>query len=290
MIEQLNLYGFASGIAANNPDCGLGPLYLYYHPALFDSLSFPVEWKDLLMATSSEKGLAVLPELEEVSEMLAEDIAEAVRTQAPFCVLAGDHSSAMGTWSGAAHALREQGPLGLIWIDAHMDSHTPETSPTQNIHGMPVAHLLGKGIPSLTALLDAEPKLQAAHLCFIGIRSFEPGEAALLEALNVKIYDMKAVQERGIQAVLEEALAYIRAQVQYFGLTIDLDGFDPQDAPGVGCREVGGIAAAQFLQAVKGLHHTPGFVGLEITEYNPLLDQQGKTARLIVDLIKQVYG
>jgi arginase len=289
MINKLNIYGFASGIAANDPNCGLGPLYMYYHPELWQILPFEVIWQDLLMAASPDHGLKVLDELVEVSTLLAEGVAESITDKTPFCVLGGDHSCGIGTWSGAAHALRDQGPLGLIWVDAHMDSHTPETSPTENLHGMPVSHLMGHGVQSLCQLLDDQPKLKPEHICFIGIRSYEPGEAGLLEDLKVKVYFMEEVRERGIAAVFAEALAYIQSKVAHFGLTIDLDAFDPLDAPGVGCREAGGIRVEEFLPVVEHLHQQPGFVGLEIAEYNPIMDEQAKTARLIPALIGAVY-
>lgn len=290
MIKELHLYGFASGVAANNSDCGLGPLYLYYHPELWKGLPFSVEWKDLLMATSELRGLDVLPELSEISTLLAKDVAGAVKAGAPFCVLGGDHSCGIGTWSGVAHALRQKGPLGLIWVDAHMDTHTPDTSPTQNIHGMPVAHLLGRGIKALRELLDETPKVLPEHLCLIGIRSFEPGEAQLLKDLKVKVYDMEEVADRGIETVFKEAHDALLAKVSYLGLTLDLDAFDPIDAPGVGCREPGGIRGVEFVKAVQGVAHHPGFVGLEIAELNPLLDEQAKTAKLIVEILKAVYA
>lgn len=289
MIEHLNLYGFSSGIAANNPDCGLGPLYLYYHPEILKKLPFTTEWRDLLIATSELRGLDVLTELLEVSTLLAEDTSKAVKKNEPFCVLAGDHSSAIGTWSGVSHALKDKGTLGLIWVDAHMDSHTPDTSLTQNIHGMPVSHLLGGGLPELCHILNKQPKLKPEYLCLIGIRSFESGEAKLLQDLNIKVFMMTEVEKQGIDAILQQALLHVRSAT-HIGMTIDLDAFDPIDAPGVGCREAGGIRASEFLQAVRGFYKTPGFTGLEITEFNPLLDEKAKTAFLIRDIIQSVFG
>ncbi len=289
-MKSLNLYGFASGIAANNPDCGLGPLYLYYHPELWGDLPFEVEWKDLLMATSELRGLDVLPELLEISTLLAEDISQAVSAGEPFCVVGGDHSVGIGSWSGAAHALREKGPLGLIWVDAHMDTHTPDTSPSQNIHGMPISHLLGHGLAPLCELLDKAPKVLPEHLCLIGVRSFEPGEAQLLQDLNVKVYTMEEVTQRGLDVVFAEARDSLFTKIKHFGLTIDLDAFDPTDAPGVGCQEAGGIRSAEFVKVVKGLARYPGFVGMEIAELNPLLDDQAKTAKLIPEIVKAVYA
>ncbi len=285
MINTLNVYGFASGIAAGNPDAGLGPLYLYYHPEIFKSLPFQVEWKDLLMATSDVRGAEVLPELTEILTLLAQDIAE---EPAPFCVLGGDHSSGIGTWSGAAAKLESSQSLGLIWVDAHMDSHTPETSGSQNIHGMPLSHLLGYGIPELCHLQSPQPKIKPEHLCLVGIRSFEAGEAALLKRLNVKVISMEEVKTIGMDQALQEALAHVRA-ASHIGLSIDLDAFDPQDAPGTGCLEHNGIRSIEFLKAVQGFYKTPGFLGLEIAELNPLLDDHAKTAYLVRDLMGAVF-
>ncbi len=290
MLNNLNLYGFASGVAANNTDCGLGPLYLYYHPEIFKDLPFTTEWKDLLMATSDHKGLEVLEELLEISTLLAEDTSTAVKNHEHFCVLAGDHSSAIGTWSGVSHALQGADNLGLLWVDAHMDTHTPKTSPTQNIHGMPIAHLLGYGIPELYSILNKNPKIRPENLCLVGMRSFEEGEAELLKNLKVKIFMMDEIARRGIEVVMHEAIEYLQKRTPKFGMTIDLDAFDPNDAPGVGCREPGGIDATQFLQTVRGISQNPKFIGLEITEYNPLLDIKAKTAYLIRDIIKAIFA
>jgi len=290
-MKNLNLYGLASGIGGKSKDVALGPLYMYYHPELFADLPFTVEWSDMIMTTSDAKGLDVAAELAESLTMLAEDTAEAVKSQQPFCAITGEHSSAIGTWSGVASALLEQnrGDLGLIWVDAHMDAHTPETSPSKDIHGMPIAHLLGQGIPALCNILNDKPKLKPENICLIGIRSFEAGEAKLLEKLNIKVFMIEEVQTRGIDAVIKDAKNHLKNAAN-LGITIDLDGFDPTDAPGVCCVEPGGIDAKAFLNAVKGFHHTPGFVGLEITEYNPIADQNAKTAILLRDLIGAIFG
>ncbi len=291
--NTVTLLGYAAGIAANNPDCGLGPIYLnYQHHKLFKGLSCPLEWQALLQPklcqTTSPKD--IITAVADLSLTLAQNVEQLIKTNKRFCVLGGDHSSAIGTWSGAAHAYKDQGDLGMIWIDAHMDSHTPETSETGNIHGMPAAVLLGHGLKNLKELMNKNPKLKPENLCFIGIRSYESGEAMLLKNLGVKIFFMEEILAQGLDQVFQAALHHVNKNTCGFGLTIDLDAIDPTDAPGVGCREKNGIPAATLLNTLKSTNINYPFVGLEISEYNPLRDEHQKTAQLIALLIETIYG
>lgn len=290
MREPVELVGYASGVAGNNPDCALGPWYVYYHPELFQSLSVQVNWHTLLPSTAIGSGKAVVSAVEHGLQQLADAVLPLARAQKPICVIGGDHSCGIATWSAVAHANRARGDIGLIWIDAHMDSHTPETSGSQNIHGMPVAHLLGEGLPSLAQLLDSDAKIKPENLCLIGIRSYQKGEADLLARLGVKIYFMEEVIQRGIQVVLLEAQQHVSRHTCGVGISIDLDAMDPMDAPGVGYREPGGIAGDSLVSGLHELAQRHEFLALEVTEYNPLLDDHGKTARLLVALLHAVYA
>src|SRR5665213_879539 len=156
-------------------------------------------------------------------------------------VVGGDHSCAIGTWSGVYDAMHHLGDIGLIWIDAHMDSHTPETTPTNHIHGMPLACLLGYGYPTLTGVLHAAPKFKPENVCLIGVRSYEKGEAALLKHLNVRVFFMEEVQERGFEVVLAEAVQHVNQHTIGYGITLDIDAVDPLEAPGVDVPEPEGI-------------------------------------------------
>jgi len=289
MIQSLELFGFASGVAANNPDCALGPWYLYYHPELFSALAISVHWQAMIQTTSEARGRDVLPLVEDNIEELGRAILPFARDSKPFCVIGGDHSCAIGTWSAVAHANRSNGDIGLVWIDAHMDSHTPDTSTSQNIHGMPVAHLLGEGIKHLCEVFDRYPKIKPENLCIIGIRSYESDETAMLARLGVTVFFMEEVQQRGIQAVLSDACDRVSRITCGFGISIDMDSIDPRDAPGVGCPEPNGIRGAELVSALQSIHYKRPFLGLELTEFNPLCDQDGKTAKLLVDLIHAVF-
>lgn len=202
-------------------------------------------------------------------------------------IVGGDHSMAIGTWSGVKAAMGDEG-MGLIWIDAHMDAHTPETSPSLNIHGMPLATLLGQGEERFANLERTCPKLKPENLCLIGIRSFEKGEEDLLKRLGVQVYFMKEVEERGFAAVFAEARHKLAGRP--FGLSIDVDAFDPQEAPGTGTAEASGLWLKDTKSALYGLAQDPAFLALEIAEFNPHRDINNKTCRLIWELIATVSG
>lgn len=213
---------------------------------------------------------------------LADQVAAALAARRFPVVLGGDHASAMGTWGGLARGLARQ-PFGLIWIDAHLDAHTPETTPSMNPHGMSAAALLGHGPAPFLALCGGV--LRPEHLCYIGVRSYEPGERALLHRLGVRILHMEEVKERGIGAALAEALAIATRGTTGFGVTIDLDGFDPQDAPGIGLKEPDGLHAAAMLPALAQIARHPALTALEIVEYIPHFDRDHQTAQLVKNLI-----
>jgi arginase len=202
-------------------------------------------------------------------------------------VLGGDHSIAMGTWGGVAGALRHRnGPdaaLGLIWFDAHLDAHTADTTPSMNPHGMSGAVLLGHGDADFLAIGGHAVRPQ--HLCYIGARSYEADELALLNRLGVRIFFMEEVRRRGLAAVMAEALAIATQGTVGFGVTIDLDGFEPADAPGIGLKTANGLRRDEMLLALDGLARRPELVGVEIVEYIPELDENWRTAHLVIDLL-----
>lgn len=202
-----------------------------------------------------------------------------------FVAIGGDHSCAIGTWSGVADALRKFKPLGLVWIDAHMDMHVPATTPSGAINGMPLACLLGYGAPDLTSIAQMGPAVAPHHICLIGVRSFEPEEVEFAERLGVRVIGMDEVRLRGINAVLAEAQAIVTDGTAGFGVSLDLDAFDPQDAPAVGTPEPGGIAAPTFLDAWSEFYRHPKCLGIEIAEYNPSFDHSGRTVQLMADIV-----
>lgn len=271
--------GLASGIGGGNPGSADGPLFLK------NNLLLSANWRKILSYT----GIAPKP-LETIASLnhqYAQEIAPLVKEDSFFISIGGDHSSGIGVWSAAASTLRSQGDLGLIWIDAHMDAHTFQTTESGNIHGMPVAVLLGHGEKSLTQIGDSFPKVKPENLVLMGIRSFEKGEAELLNALNVRIYYMDEVADRGFQTVFKEALEIVSRNTAGFGVSFDLDSIDPKDAPAVGTPVPGGIGAEEFLHALRLFEEFPP-LGFELVEFNPSLDQDNRSLELIQKVLENV--
>lgn len=203
--------------------------------------------------------------------------------------IGGDHSMAIGTWGGIATALKNQ-DFGLIWIDAHLDAHTPETTQTQAIHGMPVAVLLGKGYPELTSLIKDSPILKPENLALIGIRSYEQAELDFLTTLGVRIFYMDEIKTRGFDAVFEDAKAHVTSNCQQYGLSIDIDAFDPEEAPGTGTLAADGLHADDVLPSLFALAQDPRLLAVEIAEYNPQKDQEDRTLSLMWNLVSTLLG
>lgn len=221
---------------------------------------------------------------------LAQGVERAVEA-GHFCLtLGGDHSCSIGTWSGAANGLQDQGDLGLVWIDAHMDSHTPDTSPSGNLHGMPIAHLLGRGAPELVALARPFPALKPDCVTLLGGRSYEDAEPALLDELNVRVYWMTEISERGFVPSMREAVSMVRARTPAYGISLDLDGLDPADVSGTGLPVDNGIRADDLIATIRGAARDPNCIGFEIAEFVPALDKDGETVALIRRIIQSIFA
>ena len=293
----IDLIGAAIGCGAQDDGCKDGPRALLEAGALArlqtpDTHAALVH--DIELATSAGHNrsarLAALPGVAGFSRALADATAHSVHQGHVPVVIGGDHSCAIGTWSGVANALRPKGPLGLIWIDAHLDSHTPQTSDSGAIHGMPLAALLGHGAAALTQIRDAAPKLLPEHVVVIGARSYEPAERALLDLLGVRVIDAAEVARSGLRAVMADAIRQVKSGTAAFGVTLDLDAFDPAVAPGVGTPETDGLTAHGMAQALAACARDARFAAFELVEYNPRHDKGGITAHLALDLLASVAG
>jgi len=213
--------------------------------------------------------------------LLASAVADSLRHQRLPCVLGGDHTCAGGTWTGVARTLR--GDLGLVWVDAHMDSHTPGTSHTGRLHGMPLAWLLGQDDDPLYGL--ASGVLDPRHVCLVGVRSYEPEEAERLERLGVRVIFIEEVRRRGLEAALDDALQIASQGTAGFGVSIDLDAVTPEDAPGVAVPAEGGLGGAELARALRRVGGRPELTAVELVEYCPRLDRDGRSAQVAVDLL-----
>jgi arginase len=286
--KNIPFIGYASGIAAGNVGCGDGPSTLQKSDFAkqLEEKNITIEWIDVLYPDFSQP---ILPTVTDLCFRLAQHTAEFTRQKQVFTILGGDHSCAIGTWSGVASTLRHEGPIGLVWIDAHMDSHTPETSESGNIHGMPLATLLGFGAPTLVQLMTQSPKIRPEHVSLIGIRSFEPAEVKLVERLGVRVYYMDEIKERGIAIVLQEALARAQQGTVGYGMSIDVDGLDPLDAPGVGTPVINGIRCQDLCNALSIIRDDSRLLGVEIVEFNPHCDENRRTEATIREMVTSIF-
>ena len=289
--DALALIGVAVGSGAPDQGCADGPQALR-DGGLLSHLSqagLDAEWRETFSAPRRQRNAEPLANIAALAEKLAVTTESLTRAHRRFVSLGGDHSAAIGLWSGAARGARPGG-FGLIWIDAHMDAHTFATTPSRMIHGMPVAVLLGHGDASLTGLAGPSPAVTPDHLCLIGTRSWEEDEAALLERLGVRVIKMPEVARRGFAAVLAEAIAIVSDGTTSFGVSIDIDAFDPAEITGTGIHVPDGLSGDDVLPGLRDLRGQAKLAGLEIAEYNPHHDRNRQTAQLIGDLILAAFG
>lgn len=283
-VRGCRLLGAAAGLGARDVRCESAPDVL--RRRLLDTLrshESRAQWAETIRPAPHAAG-EIVQAVHEVCSALALRTEGIVAQHDLPLIIGGDHSCAIGTWKGVARGLAPQGTLGLLWIDAHMDAHTPETTPSGSLHGMPVACLLGHGYPKLVAIADGL-QLDPSHVCLYGVRSFEEDELTLLAELGVRVFFMDEIERRGIAATLREALAIVRGDTAGFGVSIDLDAIDPRDAPGVGTPARGGLRGAHLAAALAQLAGDPRLVAVEIAEYNPYRDRHEETARLIENLV-----
>ncbi|MFP5381334.1 MAG: arginase [Gammaproteobacteria bacterium] len=286
-LRRVVVIGAASGAGAPDPGTARGPDTLRRYRAFHDTPLQHIEW-DAILRAPRRAADTPLHAIAALDTRLAAEVGAVLEAGHFPLVVGGDHSCAIGTWSGVHRTLADKGPLGLIWVDAHMDSHTFATTPSGQIHGMPLAALLGHGDAALTTIDGPEAKLDPQHVCLVGVRSYEAGEAALLHRLGVRVFDMAAIRRRGLAAVFDEALAIVRRGTAGFGVSIDLDALDPEEGPGVGTPVPGGLARAELAAALAGLANDPAFVAMEIVEYNPRRDRDRLTAEAAGALVDAI--
>lgn len=284
--SHLRVIGAASGLGAQDQACADGPP-AFHHSQAWHQIErhAQVDWGRTLFAPAADH-LAPVARIAEFSRRLAAELEQALVDRVFPLVIGGDHSVAIGTWSGVARFVGV--PLGLLWIDAHLDSHTPETSYSGAIHGMPLACLLGRGDKRLLNLGLPGVQVSAAHCVVLGARSYEPEELVFLQQQGVRIIGREEILGRGFAVCLDEAVQIVATAPAGFGVTLDLDVLDPQLAPGVGSPEPDGLAAGELRLALRCLAETAGLRALEIVEYNPDRDRDGLTASLISGLIGEI--
>lgn len=206
-------------------------------------------------------------------------------------VVGGDHSIACGTVAGiAAHHAARGERVGLIWFDAHADMNTPETSPTGNIHGMPLACCLGDGPPQLVELAGQVPMVRPENAVLIGIRDLDDGERKRVRKSGMRAYSMREIDILGMDRVMKEAIDLATRDTAGFHLSFDLDGMDPAEAPGVGTPVKGGVTQREAHLMLEHAHDSGKLLGLEMTEINPILDYANRTSEIAIELILSALG
>ena len=292
MERKYKIIGAASGWGAKIRTCEEGPLFLKERGCLEflrERGKEVLDWEMLYsLSTFKQKDIPLpqsLPLIAEFNGRLSDSVQHCLDQNIFPVVIGGDHGNAVGTWNGVFQAL---GQTGLIWIDAHMDAHTLETTPSGAWHGMPLASLMGYGSRELVELKSRKPVLHPQQLCLIGTRSFEEGEAELLSRLQVKIYYIEEVKRRGFKVVLQEAIAHMHRVVPHYGVSLDVDVVDPSEAPGTGCCEPDGLSARELLHALPIFARDRQLKAFELVEFNPHRDRDEKTFTLCREILNTV--
>ncbi|HEY0003564.1 MAG TPA: arginase [Pyrinomonadaceae bacterium] len=235
--------------------------------------------------------LRYLPEISAACEELAVEVRNILDAGEIPIVLGGDHSIAIGSIAGVASYCRDRGETcGLIWFDAHADMNTAETSPSGNIHGMPLSALLGYGAPELTGVAGFAPKLDPRFCAHVGARDIDAGERRLIRELGMRFFTMREIDERGMSACVDEAIAIASRATGGYAVTLDIDALDPTDAPGSGTVVRGGLTYREAHLAMEKIAEAGGMRSLEVVEINTALDNNNRTAELGVELLLSALG
>ena len=235
--------------------------------------------------------LKYVSEISNTCEQLADQVEHILDADKFPLVLGGDHSIAIGSFAGiASHFRKKQQTIGLIWFDAHADMNTPETTPSGNIHGMPLAALLGFGTKQLTDIKGFAPKLDPQFCAHVGARDIDAGERELIRTLGMRFLTMREIDERGMAACMDEAIEIARRATGGYAVTFDVDVLDPVVAPGSGTLVRGGLTYREAHLGMEKIAEAGGMRSLEVVEINTALDVNNKTAELGVELILSAFG
>lgn len=297
--RKITIIGFPMDLGTSRRGVDMGPsaLRIAQLQTKLERLGHEVsDWGNLLIKgrESLEEGTASVKYAKEIANFLkdlAEKTYQALKADSCPLVLGGDHSLSMGSVAGVARYYREQSKkIGMIWFDAHADINTPETSPSGNVHGMPVAHLMGLGEKELLAVSSVQPTVDKTKSVLIGLRDLDPGEKVTIQKLGLKCFTMRDIDERGMKSVMEEAIKIASTDTAGIHVSCDMDWIDPSFAPGVGTPVRGGGSYRESHLAMEMIADTGKMVSVEVTEVNPVLDRENKTAELAVEILLSAFG
>jgi arginase len=257
--------------------------------AVEDRGNVPVEQAEA--APEGHPRAKYLPQIAATCQRLALLVAETLTGGGVPLVLGGDHSVAVGTVSGVSHFFHEREQrVGLIWLDAHADINTPESSPSGNVHGMPLACIVGEGPAELTDLFGYKPKVAPGNVVIVGLRDVDQTEKPHVRQFGVHAFTMRDIDERGMRSVMEEAIRLASDGTEGFHLSLDMDFVDPKDAPGVGTPVRGGVTYREAHLALEMICDSRRMTSMEVVEVNPVIDEVNRTADLAVELVMSGLG
>lgn len=296
MKNKISIIGVPMDLGQSRRGVDMGPSAIRYAGVTetLEKLDFIItDLGDITINRPSENviekdsNLKNLAQITSANQMLADMVdIEIQKGQFPL-ILGGDHSIAIGSLAGISKHYRN---LGVIWYDAHGDLNSSETSPSGNIHGMPLAVSLGIGHDKLTNISGYNPKVKPENVVIVGARSLDPGERALCREKGIKVFTMHEIDRMGMPKVMEEAIAYLEARTDGVHLSLDLDGLDPSEAPGVGTPVLGGMTYRESHLAMEMLFESGIITSTEFVEVNPILDDKNKTATVAVALMGSLFG
>jgi len=297
--SQIAILGAPLDLGAGRRGVDMGPsaLRLAGLNAKLESLGYRVEDLGNVSAAQPEstptgpQNAKYLAQIAKSCAKLAAIVKDVVEAGKVPLVLGGDHSVAAGTVSGVAEAFRARGErIGLIWIDAHADMNTPESSHSGNVHGMPLACYLGYGPRELTHVFDFAPKVEGRNVALVGLRDVDLRERPIVRESGVTAFTMRDIDECGLRNVMERAIQAAAAGTAGFHLSLDMDAVDPDEAPGVGTPVRGGMTYREAHLAMETICDSGRMLSMEIVEVNPVLDDANRTALLGVELAMSAMG
>ncbi len=296
IMNKLSIIGVPMDLGQTRRGVDMGPSAIRYAGVIerIENIGYSVEDKGNIEIALAERvhsdentNLKNLKAVADASERLAQTVSNVITNKRFPLVLGGDHSIAIGTLAGVSRHYKN---LGVIWYDAHGDLNTADTSPSGNIHGMPLAASIGIGDDALTRIGGYTPKVKPENIVIIGARSLDEGEKELIKEKGIKVYTMHEIDRMGMTKVMEETILYLRDKTDGVHLSLDLDGLDPHDAPGVGTPVIGGISYRESHLAMEMLAESQLITSAEFVEVNPILDERNKTATVAVALMGSLLG
>jgi len=299
MAQKIRIIGVPMDLGASRRGVDMGPSALRVAglQARIKQLGHTVEdignisVKQAEEMSFGEKRAKYLVEIKDACTVLGDAVQKSLEEGFLPLVLGGDHSIAAGSTSGiAAYFHKDNKQIGCIWLDAHSDMNTPETSPSGNIHGMPLSAILGYGTEELSKLYEYSPKIEPQNVVLVGVRDLDTHEKKFIKKLGVRAFTMRDIDERGMREVMADALKSAMDDTDGIVVSLDMDFVDPSDAPGVGTPVRGGVTYREAHLALEMIADSEAMVAMEIVEINPVIDEHNRTAILGVELVLSALG